>query len=152
MDVSGYEAVRKKYDLPSFGELDKEFEISLIEAESFILRNVRKKVGERFELVINIVQRILQPDTNSFADMYECKFFKGSEKDAIFHLFKHLMHCYRQSVELEILQDEKSDAEFVRSVTKEWREIKQGLLPFISKLKMVWIEKDESKEHLEYLG
>lgn len=147
-----YDPIQKKWDLPSFSDLDRAFEISLIEEDKWIVRNVRKKIGERLELVIDVVQRILQPDTNSFADMYECKFFSGSDKDKLFVLFKHVMYWYRRSIELEIVQDEKSDAEFIRQALNEWLHIKKSVLPFVTKLKTVWVEREESKEHLAYLG
>lgn len=44
-----YEPLRKKYKLPSFDELNKEFEIEKIQEKEtdFILREIRKGMGEK---------------------------------------------------------------------------------------------------------
>ena len=152
MEQSAYDVLKKKYGLPDFQALDADFEISSIESDSWVLKNVGKKILERLELVIDVVERILQPDTNSYANMYECKFFTGAEKDALFALFKHIMHCYRALFELDLLNDEKAHAQFIKEFFVEWQQIKKSLLPFTSKLKSVWKETTQDKEKLEYLG
>jgi len=152
MDAQQYEVLRKKYNLPDFGALDAEFEISLIEEETFLAKQIGKKIRERLELTIDIVEHILQPDTNSYAEMYECKFFTGSEKDALLAIFKHIMHSYRELMGLELLNDEKASAQFIKEFVAEWPQIKKSLLPFVEKLKLVWKEPRKDKERLEYLG
>ncbi|MBI4141475.1 hypothetical protein HY484_00960 [Candidatus Woesearchaeota archaeon] len=152
MEQSSYDVLKKKYSLTDFNVLDAEFEISSVEGDSWILKNVCKKIRERLELVIDVFERILQPDTNSYANMYECKFFTGSEKDAILSLFKHIMHSYRELLELELLNDEKSYAQFIKEFFAEWLQIKKSLLPFVGKLKLAWKESEKEREKLEYLG
>ena len=39
-----YDVLKKKYNLPDFEALDKEFEISTIEKPDFLLRNIKKKI------------------------------------------------------------------------------------------------------------
>ena len=41
-----YEELVKKYKLPSFTSLNNEFEISTIEHEEFLLREIRRKIDE----------------------------------------------------------------------------------------------------------
>ena len=152
MDEHAYASLQKKYGLPDFHVLDVEFEISSIEEEGLILRGVCKKIRERIEVVIDVIEHVLQPDTNSYIDMYECKFFSGSEKDSLFVLLKHVMHSYRSLLEVEIVQDEKLYAQFIKDFFGEWQNLKKSLLPFFSKLKAVWKETKQDKAKLEYLG
>lgn len=147
-----YEPLRAKYGLPSFNELDSEFDISLIEEENFVLRNVCKKICERLDCTIDIVERILQPDPNSFVDIYECKFFRGAEKDELFRIFKQLMHSQRTIVELDLLRNDNLLADFIKRFYAEWLQLRKSLHPFIAKLKDSWKEEKQGKERLEYLG
>lgn len=152
MDSKSYDSLKKKYSLPEFDELDAEFEISAIELESWMLKNICKKIGERLEITIDVVEKIFQPDTNSYSDVYECKFFTHTEKDALMLLFKQLMYLYRSLIEIEAVNDEKVYANFIKDFVSEWREIKKSLLPFLVKLKTTWKESTHKKERLEYLG
>lgn len=152
MNPNVYEPLRKKYNLPSFEELDSEFEIGVIEHETWVLRNIGKNMFDKLEMTMDIIEKILQPDTNSYVDLYECKFFSGSEKDELFALLKHLMHAYRELLELEFINNEKAHADFIKHFFPEWLQVKKALLPFITKLKSVWKEDKRHKEKLEYLG
>ena len=44
-----YEELAKKYNIPSFDEINNEFEIALIDEESIILREIRRKITEKKE-------------------------------------------------------------------------------------------------------
>ena len=65
---------------------------------------------------------------------------------------KHIMHSYRELMGLELLNDEKASAQFIKEFVAEWPQIKKSLLPFVEKLKLVWKEPRKDKERLEYLG
>ena len=80
-----YEPLRKKYKLPSFAELDSEFRISQIEADSFLLESIREKMAERTSHVRGVVEEALQPDTN-LADLYESRVFGEEENKRLFEL------------------------------------------------------------------
>jgi len=152
MDVAAYDLLKKKYSLPDFSLLDSEFEISAIESDAFVLKNVCKKIGEKIERVISVIEKLIQPAAECYADFYEYKFFRNAERDALFVLFKELMHTHREILELELIEDEKAYAEFIKRVFVDWKEMKKSLLPVFSKLKSVWKETAEEKEKLEYLG
>lgn len=152
MNQSAYEVLKKKHGLPDFSVLDCEFEISLIEDENFILRSICKKMREKVETSIDLIERVLQPDPNCYSDLYEHKFFRGSDKDALLVLFKELMHIHRAILELELRQDDSAYALFIKQFYSGWQELKNSLLPFISKLKLAWKESKQDKEKLDYLG
>lgn len=152
MDQNAYEFLKKRYGLPEFALLDNEFEISSIEQESFVLKNICKKIREKIENIVSVVEKLIQPTAECYSDFYEYKFFKNSERDALFVLFKELMHTHRSILELEIIEDEKAYAEFIKQLFLNWHEMKKSLLPVFAKLKSVWKETAEEKEKLEYLG
>ncbi|MBI4140488.1 hypothetical protein HY485_01480, partial [Candidatus Woesearchaeota archaeon] len=140
MEQSSYDTVRKKYSLPDFGVLDAEFEISVIEQESFVLKSICSRVRERLEFVIDVVERVLQPDPNSYVHMYECRSLNSSEKDELFLLFKQIMRSYRELMKIELFNEEKMFAEFIRGFVGEWQNMRKSLIPFFEKLSLAWTE------------
>ncbi len=146
-----YEALRKKYKLPGFDELDSEFEIGVIEAESGLLREIRKQISEKVSDVNSLFQTILQPDTN-LVDLYESRVFDEPEKRRLFELFKRLMVVDRTLMELAIENDEKLDAAFIKSFAAEWKKTKPELLRFVRKLRDSWEKDTEDGEKAGYMG
>lgn len=146
-----YEALRKKHKLPTFDEMDSEFEISAIEAESGLLREIRKHISERVGNINSLVEEVLQPDTN-LVNLYESRVFNETEKQGLFELYKKLMVVDRTLAELMIANDEKLDAQFIKSFAAEWKKIKPELLNFIRKLKDSWEKETEEGESAGYMG
>ena len=132
-----YEALRKKYKLPSFDFVEAEFETSDIEEEEFLLREIRKKIAEKLESMCIELQRALYPD-QVLADMYESRFFDDDEKKQLFELFKQLMSLHRSTIGLMVQSSEKADAEFVKTIAAKWQHYKAQFIKFAQKLKESW--------------
>lgn len=149
-----YEKLREKYNLPHFKEIDNEFEISTIDKEGFLLREIRRKIIEKIELYIKILESLLQPDTISLSDIYEYRFFNDEEKRNIFKLFRNLMVFHRFSIETSIDEDDKKTVEFINDFWKEWDKIKKEFSGFIKKLKEEWLKESNiiDDEKGGYLG
>ena len=56
-----YEKLRKKYNLPQFDELDHAFDIADLETDGPLLREIRHRVEERLEFVINTLDPVYPP-------------------------------------------------------------------------------------------
>jgi hypothetical protein len=147
-----YEQTRKKYNLPSFAELDKEFEIASIEIEGNALREVRHRIHDRLEFAAGIVDTICQPDGNSVRSMMEASFFNDTDKRKAYQLSQKISGLWRSLTEAELLNDEKSDAEFIKLAFKEWQALKEHLLGFVRKMRESWKGTQQSREELGYLG
>ena len=146
-----YEKLRKKHKLPTFAELDNDFEISRIEAEGFPLREIRKKIIDKLHEVGSLVEEVLNPDT-SLADLYESRIFGEEEKRLIFELYKKLMAFIRHSAVLAIQCDEKLEAEFIKSFYADWKKLKPELLKFATKIKGSWEKETAENESIGYMG
>lgn len=146
-----YEFLRKKHNLPTFKEIDEEFEISTIESDKFLLREIRRKISERLEELCTLLEEILQPDTNvSF--MYESGVFDEEEKKQVFNLYKKLMYLKRMCNEASITNNEQLDAEFINKIFSSWAEIKKETSSLMKKLRDSWLEDIETKLDLPYFG
>ncbi len=146
-----YEELAKKYKLPSFDSLNNEFEISTIEEDGFILREIRRKITEKLEDYTKLFEGILHPETG-ICDMYECGVFSDEERNKLFELYKKIMFLNRLSAETSIGEDDKKSSDFIKEVFKQWDDIKKELLPMVKRMKEGWLEEKKVKTELGYLG
>ncbi len=153
MIKEAYNQIKKEHPiLPDFEKINKEFELSTIETPEFILRNVKRKIAEKLEPLIEVLEHIINPDPNSLVDMYECKCFTNGEKKQIIDVFRHMMEQYRILMETDILCEDKTDAETIKRFFDVWMQEKKILLPMLKKIHESWQKQVEPKEILEYLG
>jgi hypothetical protein len=153
MIKDSYEQARKEYPiLPDFAKINHEFELELIEQEAFLLRQVKRKIGEKFEPVLDLFESNLNPDANSFSDMYECRCFTNGEKKQVLESYRHLMEQYRLIMETDVICDDKLDAETIRKNYDLWLQEKKQIAPLMKKIRECWQKHFEPKEILEYLG
>jgi len=146
-----YSELRKKHkELPVFEDIDKEFEISVVE-EPFLLSNIRRKAMEKVEFYAKIIGELLQPE-NDLVNMYECRDFDEDEKERIYDVLKKLMFFLRSSAETGLICDEKEEVKFICDFLKGWNDLKPDLLSIISKIKDSWEKETELKEDLGYFG
>jgi len=150
MKRSEYELLQKSHQLPKFEDMDAVFDLGCIERPE--LREVRKKVEEKIELVLEILNTILQPDTNSYSDMYECRYFSESEKEDIHHLFKQVMIIDRRLLEAEIASDEKVDAAVIREAHILYGSVKPQMLRIIVKMRDAWSQAVARSPSAGYVG
>ena len=106
-----YQELGKKHKLPSFEEIDKEFEISTIDKDEFLLREIRRKIDEKIELYAKFLEEILQPET-TLSNMYESKEFNEHERNEVFKLYKKLMFFYRLSMETSVGEDDSKTSDY----------------------------------------
>lgn len=145
-----YEKLQKKHNLPSFDEVNNELEIVLFESEDFLLRQVRRKVSERIDSIIEPLGSLLQPSAESMIDMHECRFFDDKDKKKIIDIYKKLMILSRQALEADIEHDDNADAAVIKDFFKEWLVLKKDILVFLKKMKVCWEKETEIEEKLEY--
>jgi len=153
MDIEEkYEKLNKEYGLPSFKEINREFEIYTIENEEFLLNEIRKKISEKLEAYTKFLEeQVLQPSTD-ISTAYEFDVFEDEERKKIFKLYKRLMFFSRFSIEAGLDENDKKTAEFINSIFEEWIELKKRMLEFVVKLKKSWLKKKDIKEDLGYMG
>jgi len=147
-----YEEIAKKYKLPSYDELDQDFDLGVIEESTYPLREIRKKMTEKLELLSDTFGQILQPNPDSIVDMHECKFFNESERSEIFVVYAELQQLLRRGTLCQLDESEKRDAEWIEQVNKSWKAIKKRSFPYLEKMKNTWKEMTSDKAELRYLG
>ncbi len=147
-----YATYKKRHDLPSFAEMDNEFELSAIDTPDFFLRQVKRKMKEKLQELSELFSEILNPSSDSLVQLLECRIFDTAEKDKIYELFREIQYCLNALQESEYINKDKQDAELINAVYKNWKNIKTKSLLYIKKLKESWKKEIKLKEALEYFG
>jgi hypothetical protein len=146
-----YAELEKKHRLPNYDFLDAEFEISTIEDEKFLLREIRRRMHDKTEGICKMLDSILQPEATLHA-MYEAGAFSDEEKKNIYRLYKELMSSHRASLALEVQADDAMDAKFIRDFSEKWKKAKEEALMIFRKLEECWTKDSEREEKLGYFG
>jgi hypothetical protein len=146
-----YSELKKKHKLPDFSILDYEFEISSIEEEAFLLRNIRCMIDEKTELSIKLLDEILHPEAG-FSSFRESGIFTQDERERILKVYRSLMYFRRLSTELFFEDSDELNAKFINEFMKEWPELKKSLLVFVKRMKESWQKDVSIKEVVGYLG
>ncbi|RLE38897.1 hypothetical protein DRJ17_02590 [Candidatus Woesearchaeota archaeon] len=146
-----YLELAEKHELPDYHEFNKEFEISSIDTEEFLLREIRRKMMERFDYYAKILQELFQPDPHS-SSIFEAKNFTDKDRENIFNLYSKIMAMMRHSVVVSLDNSDEQNAKFINSSYKEWLRIKEKVLPIAMRIKSTWENHFVDKIKAEYFG
>ncbi len=144
-----YKKLQKTYKLPKFEDINSEFEITTIENKDFLLREIRRKIAEKIQAYIKILEGLMQPEP-TITNLHEIRAL--DEKEQVYQIFKGLMILERTNIETSVDENDKKTADFINHCWKKWSNIKKKLLKIIQELKKSWEEESELKEELSYMG
>jgi len=126
MVKEAYGFLKKEHGiLPTWDAINNEFEISTIEDPGFLLRKIKRKMAEKMEPILDLLEHTITPDPNSFTDIYEIKCFTNSEREQALDLFRILMQHYRLCLETDILGDSTETVKAIRKIYDMWKEQKK---------------------------
>lgn len=147
-----YNDLQKQHRLPSFEDIDHDFEISLIEHTQFLLREINQKIFDKVDFFTKLIEAALHPDTNSIAEMNEYRFLDDKEKDDLFEFYKDLARIHRTLISLSIKNDNSLIAGSIIEIYKKWPDIKERMFVLTKKLSESWTESTDATLNLDYMG
>jgi len=150
-----YDKLKEKYGLPSYDELDSEFELFYIQNIMEIrypLRFIRRRLRDKAVGFANFLQGLLQPNPASLISLEESKFFTDDDKKKIGDLVRNLMKWESRNIFLDVEHDEKSDAEFIKGFYKEWINLKKEIKKVCNILEDGWTKGMEEEKKGHYFG
>jgi len=148
-----YGEIQGKYDLPSFEELNSDFQIEkAAENETdFVLKEIRKLVADRIFNYSRFVESLLNPMNVPMFVFSVVKTLDIKEKEKLTEIYKKLAKNEVSLIELDIDSNEEKEAEFIKNSYRLWQEVKKELLEIVEIIKKRWDAKvDEGKSG--YLG
>ncbi|MBW2967813.1 hypothetical protein KY362_04975 [Candidatus Woesearchaeota archaeon] len=146
-----YNQLKARHSLPDFDMMDQEFEISLIEEEEFLLRNIRHKVLDKIESATKLFDNLLHPDAG-FASYRESNVFEDKDREEMITLYKRLMFFKRTITALEFDDSDELNAKFINDFMEAWPGMKKQVLDFAKRLRDSWKKDITKKEVVGYLG
>ena len=140
-----YQEVQKKYDLPYFEELNKDFQIekaSEIETD-FLIREIRKFIADKFSNYLRFIEAILHPVNAPIFIFSIIKSIGVEEKKKLTDIYKKLAKIEIRLIELDVKFLEEKEAEFIKESYEVWQKIKEDMLEIIEVIKKNWDNKSE---------
>lgn len=130
-----YESKRILFNLPSYNEMAKEFEIEKVSEKEtdFLLREVRRAVIEKVSAYIHLFETILSPSSGSLLIFSILKSLNEEDKKTIRGIYKKLTKTQISAIKLDTSYDEILEAEFINKMYKEWQELKRPIIELFEK-------------------
>ena len=132
-----YSVIQQKHNLPSFEELNQDFQIEKIaESETdFLIREVRKFIAEKLSNYLRFVEMILQPTNVPMSVFSIIKTLGTEDKDKLTEIYKKLVKFEVDLIETDVDFSEEKEAKFIRSAYIDWQEIKKSILGVVEVIK-----------------
>lgn len=148
-----YEKLKKKYLLPSFDELNEDFDIEeLQDIESdFLLKRIRRKIMNRIESYLRVTELFMNPSNAPMFFLALSKNLTQGEKDTIERIYLKLGKFEIKNFELDNNHEEEKEAECIKDLYEEWKVVKQEFGDFLKELEQAWDRKVE-EGNKGYLG
>lgn len=148
-----YSKLRTKYSLPDFNKLNRDFEIEKAsERESdCLLREMRKIMAEKEIAILRFLEMLLNPSNAPFFIFSIIKNLSASDKKVIERIYENICEFEILALSLDLLYDEKKEAEFIKRASKKWDEMTDDLKEFNILLLRAW-KSSGTKSRKDYLG
>jgi hypothetical protein len=148
-----YSLFVKKYGFLDFAYMNENFEIENIdidETELFI-KIIRKHMTEKIFYILRTLETFLNPQNAPMFVFDMIKSFSEADKELVREIYNKLGKYEIEAFGLESFYEEKKEAEFVKQVSNEWKDISNDL----KKLSIIMKDnynKDSKKQTKSYFG
>lgn len=148
-----YEKLKKKYkDLPSFDDINIDFELTAIDKPEFLSRQIRRRLNDKVIFFCRIIENIIYPSVQSTIGAYEASFFSEDERKNLVGLHKKLMILERKFLLYDVeASGEDNDIKLIKSLVSQWPSFKKELSKIVSKMGDSW-QKELKEEGEKYFG
>jgi hypothetical protein len=140
-----YEIIREKYNLPSFQEMNENFQIEkVIECETeFLIKEIRKNVSEKFSNYLRFVEILLHPVSAPIFVFSVLKAMTLDEKNKLTKAYTELAKLEISAIKLDLVFSEEKEAEFIKDSYEIWKRIREDILEVIEIIEKNWDNKIE---------
>jgi hypothetical protein len=148
-----YEKLRKKYKLPSFKELNDNFDIERVSERDTdsLIREIRKSILDKVLAYFKFIEMLINPGNSSLFFFSLVKGLSSKDKRILERLYERLGEMEIDVIELDAKYMEKDEVEFIKKVNKEWKTISVELIKLVEVLRRNWRQKS-SKNDRDYFG
>ena len=132
-----YEVLRKKYTLPTFDELNKNFGIILLidgkkDFVGELLVSIRHKMVDTFQAWVNMLHSMYIPAPNYMPSIKQHEALKEEDNKKIFLIIAKLILLTQRSYKLSLFwENNGKDAEFIKDGYEDFMKLKKDIGHFI---------------------
>ena len=132
-----YFELQKKYGLPSFEEMNKDFYIEKIadNETEILVREIRRMVGDRLANYMRFLESLLNPVNVPMFVFSIIKTIGQEEKNKLSEAYKKLIKNEIMFLELDLEFNETKEARFVKDSFELWQGVKKELAGIFEKAK-----------------
>jgi hypothetical protein len=138
-----YSEIQKKYSLPTFKELNDDFnidKIAEIEAE-YPIREIRRIIADKISNYLRFIESLLNPINVPMFVFSVVKSIKIEDKKRLGEIYKKLAKMEIELVKVEVSFYEEKEAEFIKKSYNLWQEIKKEISEIIEVILKNWDNK-----------
>lgn len=148
-----YEKLRTRYKLPSYIELNEEFDIEKLQDHETdtLLREIRKIMMDKSIAYLRFIEMLLNPANAPMFFFGLLKNLEASEKKLLEDTYSKLGKIEIEVINIDNDYSEEKEARFVLHLFKEWQEVKKDMTKISKFLVQNW-EKKTGKRDRGYLG
>ena len=148
-----YDELRKKYKLPSFDEVNYEFEISTLDVNKIpsLSRGILRAICNKMGLFLNYVEPVISPNPQGLHGYIEIQNTTNDEKKEIFEFYKDLSKKYHKAYSTELTEKEEENIKEIKNVLKYWDRVRIRFKKISEVINQAW-EKELEKEKIETIG
>ncbi len=138
-----YEKLKHKYNLPQFKELNEKFDIEKVaENETdYLLRDIRKSIVDKIITYLRFIEMLMNPSNAPLFFLALVKGLTHHDKKILEKIYGKLGQFEIEAIGLDCRYNEKAEADFIKEITKEWKEIEEEMLKLVEVLRKNWKQK-----------
>jgi hypothetical protein len=140
-----YGEIQKKYNLPSFRQLNEDFQIEKVceyETETLI-REVRRFMADKMVNYLRFVESVFHPMNASVFILSVVKTIGISEKKKLEEVYKKLAENEVKLLEVDLDFSEEKEARFIKEAYEIWQSVKKDLIEVMENVRKNWGNKFE---------
>lgn len=143
--------VRKRFKLPQYDDLDRDFQIKGIDEKEDLLRGITRHAYDTYDSYCRLLEELIQPETK-LSTMKEASELNTQDKKILAECHRRIMLKLREFVILSLEYSDKNAARMIIDSYKEWQELKPNLKKIASKLKETWQKQAKLDSERGYFG
>ena len=143
-----YEILSKKYKLPSFKELNEDFDIEKIDKESeILLKVVRKVMMEKIVNALGFLEMLLNPTNAPRMYIPFLSSMTVEDKKEIDEMYDVLAKLSLSAILLETNYEEKKEASAINNIYQSWQKLKNKLESIVKKIEHPSMQQKREKNY-----
>ncbi len=142
-----YDTLAKKYDLPSWNQLDKEFELMYVPPISEVrhpIAFVARRIRDRLSYILGHLNSVVNPPQNNMLSTREHSFLSPDDHKEVLMLMSIIMASLSKP-ELAVNMSDKGQVEVLKDRIATWKKIKPKYLKIGKKIEHGWKKTVKSK-------